>query len=509
MKNGYFQLVCGATETALKIFDPEVGGKPVNIKEVMEYLTRHSIDFDAARLNKEIQAFNLSSAGEYQIKLNENPSMEVRESYVLHIREDKLMASARFYPPSLKGEKMTFEEFLGDLSQKNIRFGIQTEGLKKFFAKPFYCREFLVAKGEEPRQGEDARIEYYFETDLRAKPTLKEDGSVDFFNLNTVNHCGKGEVLARLIPGDPGDPGKTIFNELVKPREIKRLTLKYGRNIILSEDHLVLTSEVDGHVTLVDDKVFVSNVLEVENVDNSTGNIDYDGSVKINGNVCTNFSVKAKGNIEVSGVVEGAYLEAGENIIIARGMNGMSRGVLKATGNVISKFIENSKVSAGGDVSTDSILHSEVLAGTDITVDGRRGFITGGRVCAANCVKVKNLGSSMGADTVVEVGAPPEMKQRIAELQKQITENKKQIEVNHPVLVATAQKLAKGVQFKPEQMKYFQEMLQNEKQLKQEQAEMIKEMDEIQTILDRGSLQRRQDLYCRCFHGSKKQCKIL
>ena len=75
----------------------------------------------------------------------------------------------------------------------------------------------------------------------------------------------------------------------------------------------------------MEDSVFVSDVLIVENVDNSTGNIEYEGNVQVNGNVCTNFRVKAQGNVEVNGVVEGAYIEAGENIIIARGMNGMGK----------------------------------------------------------------------------------------------------------------------------------------------------------------------------------------
>ena len=40
---------------------------------------------------------------------------------------------------------------------------------------------------------------------------------------------------------------------------------------------------MDGHVSLVEGKVFVSDVLTVENVDSSTGNIEYDGNVQVNG----------------------------------------------------------------------------------------------------------------------------------------------------------------------------------------------------------------------------------
>lgn len=86
-------------------------------------------------------------------------------------------------------------------------------------------------------------------------------------------------------------------------------------------------------------------------------------------------------------------------------MNGMGRGVLATKGNVVAKYLENATVSAKGYVSTESILHSRVMAGTEINVTGRKGFITGGRVSAANVIRVKTLGSPMGADTIVEVGA--------------------------------------------------------------------------------------------------------
>ena len=63
----------------------------------------------------------------------------------------------------------------------------------------------------------------------------------------------------------------------------------------VSEDKLKLISKVDGHVTLENDKVFVSNVLELVDVDASTGDINYSGSVMIKGNVLAGFSVKAAG----------------------------------------------------------------------------------------------------------------------------------------------------------------------------------------------------------------------
>ncbi len=484
MKNSYFQITGGGDGAWLKVFAPVDGGKPVNVRELAEYLTRNGISFDAAALKKGLAGVMPEGGGETEIFLNRNMPEAVKESYTLVVSPDRMTATARFYPPSTNGARLTAEEFISDLQQEGIKYGINKEGLKKFFRRPLYCTDILVAKGQPPRHGEDARIEYYFETDLSVKPTLKEDGSVDFFNLNTVNCCKAGDVLARLFPGDAGEAGINLACEKIPPRSIKQLVLKHERNAHLSEDKLEIISDVDGHVTLVEDRVFVSNVLEVENVDNSTGNIDYNGNVKVNGNVCTNFSVKAQGDIEVRGVVEGAYLEATGNIIIARGMNGMEKGTLKAEGNVIAKYLENATVNAKGYVSTESILHSEVMAGTEVLVNGRRGFITGGKVSAMHLIQVKTLGSSMGAATVVEVGADPNMKQRLQQLLKQSEENKKAIDATQPVLIAMAQKLSQKNNMKPELVRNFQDMLKKQKENQRLQEEMKKEIDYLEKLLE-------------------------
>lgn len=483
MKNGYFQVVHSDGGTSLKLVPPVSGGEAISVNEVMEYLTMQNVMYDVPSLSKAVVEANTVGAQPVTVLLNKDDCPPIQETCKLIVSPDRMKAIARFYAASDRGKSMSPSEVKKDLAYKNISYGIKGDSIDAFFANPEYCKDVVVAEGLPPRHGEDARIEYYFQTDLHARPTLNEDGSVDFFNLNTINHCHAGDVLARLFPEDIGEFGCTIYNEKVKPRDVRRTTLKYGHNIHLSEDRKVLTAEVDGHVTLVEDKVFVSNILTVENVDNSTGNIEYEGSVQINGNVCTNFSVHAKGNIEVKGVVEGAHLEADGDITIARGINGMGRGTLKAGGNIIVKFMENTKASAGGYVSAESMLHSEVMAGTEILVTGRKGFITGGRVCASSLIEVKTLGSPMGADTIVEVGANPGIKMRIQELQKSIAECTKEIKTIQPVLTATSQKLAQGAKLHPDQIKYVQSLAIANKQKTEQLKAYMEEMDALQDTL--------------------------
>lgn len=476
MKNGYFQLICKKGEIDLRLVPAQDGGAAIDVSEVMGYLQQKNILYDLSALNNAIQNLEETTV----IKLADGEGYKERECCKVDVAPDKMQAVARFYAPCEGGELMTKEEFLKDLSHMNIVSGIDEEAIDAFFTDRQYCTDFVVAKGTEPRHGTDAQIEYFFNVDLKIKPTMKDDGSVDFFHLNTINHCNKGDLLARLIPEDLGDPGINIYGEKIKPRDVRRAYLKFGKNISLGEDGLEIYSDVNGHVTLVEGKVFVSDVFEVENVDNSTGNIEYEGSVQINGNLFENFTVKAKGNVEIRGVVEGAYIEAGRDIIIARGMNGMGKGTLKAGGNIVSKFLENVKsVVADGYVTTESILHSTVMAKTEVTVSGKRGFITGGRVCAGNMITVKTLGSSMGADTIVEVGSNPSVKIRAQELQKSIMEINKVLRSIQPIIDAGNQKIAKGVKLEPEQLKYILSLM---KLRENKNAQMKKESEELNKI---------------------------
>ncbi len=475
--NGYFRLVNGEKMSAIRMIPPTEGGKPVDINDVVEYLTMKEYACDLPALKRAVET---AEKEETEVLLGTVTRYPERECYKLTITPDKMQAHAKFYASSVGGENMTPQELVQDLLMRGIKTGIKKDEILKFFSKRQYCENILVAEGRPPVQGKDAYIEYKFNTDKKAKPTLKEDGSVDFFNLNILNHCNKGDELAILHPEVPGEPGSNIVGDKIMPAEVKKVSFDYGHNIEMSEDGRKLISLVDGHVELVDGAVFVSDELVVENVDNSTGNIDYEGNVQINGNVFTNFKVKAKGDIMVKGVVEGAHLEAGGNIIITRGMNGIGKGVLRAEGNIVAKFLENVTAEAKGYVASESILHSRISAGGEVNVDGKRGFITGGRVCATGSIDVKTLGSEMGADTVIEVGADPAVKERIKQLQQQIAEDMKTLQMVQPILVSTKQKLAQGVRLNDEQIKYVQTLVLANEQKTKSLEESNKELQELQ-----------------------------
>ncbi len=476
--NGYFRLIPMEMGIGLQLFPPKDGGEEIRITEVVDYLEGYNLVYDLSVLKEKIAS---KQEDTYFIEAGKN--RVIMESYKLVVSEDKMSAQIRFYPPMENGRLLTLEELVKDLRGKKIIYGIQVQNMQEFFENRQYCTDYEVARGKDVVQGTDAYIEYMFNTDMHARPTIREDGSVDFFQLNMISPCQKGQVLAKIIPEVKGQHGRNILGEYIEARAVKPIAFRYGRNIEVSEDKLSLIAQVDGHVSLVEGKVFVSDVYEVENVDTSTGNIHYEGSVKVNGNVVSNFTVQAQGNVIVNGVVEGATIIAGGNIIIARGMNGMTKGKLVAGGNIISKFLENATAEAEGYVETESILHSKVSAGTYVEVNGKRGFITGGYVTATERLTVKTLGSDMGATTVVEVGANVKIREENQELLKNIEETQKILSSTRSIISTYAEKKAKGVQMNAEQLEYLKSVLLLDTGKKRELEECKEKLAKVQEKL--------------------------
>lgn len=478
--NAYYQIINDDFGTKLKFFPATDGGKAtVDVQLLMDYLNFHKIPFQA----KDLSVATAAIKEETTITLNTHRSLPVPEDFRIEILDGNMKAVCQFLPPSNDGNRLKKSDILEEIANKKVIFGVDESVIDAYVENPRYLENIVVAIGQEPRHGTDARIEYFFNTDLKARPTLNEDGSVDFFNLNIINHCEAGELLARLYPEDRGDDGSDVLGNRIKPRSVKHDILRFGKNILLSEDKLELYAIESGHVSLVEGRVFVSNLMEVENVDTSTGNIEYDGNVQVNGNVCSNFKITATGNVEVRGVVEGAIIEAGGNITIAKGMNGMSKGVLRSKGNVIAKFLENATVETNGYVEAGSIMHSNVMAGTEVHVNGRKGFISGGHVAATSLIDVKTLGSEMGTDTVVEVGVSPVVRKRHKELNEQIVADMKIIERAVPILEAARDKYQAGKELSDAQIENVRELAEVIKSKRVTLAQAQEELFDLDQLL--------------------------
>lgn len=472
-RNGYFQIVIEGDNTFLHLVPAEDGGEKISIHELSDYLERKDFYFDILELDDCI-----NSESDMMYLLEDKRSILESEMLKLDIAPDGMTVKGRFYPPFKGGPMMTKAEILGDLSYNDVVYGINEAEIDRFLVDREYCKDYILAQGKPFIESKDGKLEYMFKTDLSGRPTLNSDGSVDFFHLDNMCPCEPGEVLAVITPPDPGENGVNVWGDELLPHVPYTPVFRYGKNISVSPDGLRLIAESKGHVILDGDKVIVSNVLTVNNVDTSTGDLFFEGDIEVSGNVQSGFQVSATGNVTVRGVVEGAKVKAGGNIVIHRGVTGMQKGVLEAGGNVIVKYIENATVYAGGYVETDCILHSLVSSGDHVVVQGKKGFIAGGNVRALNYVEVKTLGSDVEVATTVEVGVDPQKRQKYNEMLVENKEARKKLDRLEPVVKAVGERVGRGEKLAPEviaQLKDFSSMVSRYKdRIKRNNIDLLK-----------------------------------
>lgn len=407
--DGFFEVSFEAQGVFLTVYPPVKKGNRVSIDEVIKKLT-----------HKKVKGFNRNSvevavqkADKMPVKVAEPQSEEkVNAAAVVTIAPDKMKAFVTILPPE-GGSLLTVQDLAQALNDNKVIFGIDKSVFESIVKYPVYNETICIAEGVAPINGQNGKVDYFFEINKELKPTILEDGRVDFRELNLIDSVEKGQKLCMLVEPVPGMPGKTVTGIEVSAASGKPASLPRGRNVEISEDGLCLISSIAGQVIFIDDKVNVFASYEVKaDVDNSTGNISFVGNVVIRGNVLSGFVVEAGGNIEVWGVVEGAVLKASGDIILRRGMQGMGKGSLVSGGDIIARYIEHSNIEAKNSITSEAIMHSNVKCGNKLILGGKKGLLVGGITKVGKEIDAKVIGSHMATPTEIEVGIDPTLRER-------------------------------------------------------------------------------------------------
>lgn len=493
-KNGYFRLIIEDGNVWLEGYAPKEDGKEFDTDDVIKYLDSISFSgYDLQSLDTYIKGQDFTQ----RYLLSSQEILPESEKCIVTILPNGERAFARFYPPSTGGKELTEKDIVSELQHAGIKHGIKKKAIQHFLAHREYCRDYIMAEATPPVQGRSASVEYFFDLNTTAKPKLNEDGSVDFHQLGNIKTVNVGDKLATLTPADRGRAGISVIGKPLPPVKVNNRYLKYGRNIRISADRCNIYSKVSGHVTLVDDMVMVSDVYEVPaNVDSSTGDIDYKGTVQVTGNVNTGYTIKAEGDIIVNGVVEGATLISGGNIVLKRGMSGMERGSLKAVGNITAKYLESCKVECGGGLKADAVLHSDVTCKEKVEVLGRKGLINGGSVTTYADIHATALGSTMGSATRIEVLSDREQLKRLNEVKEKIEEIEASLAKIDKLASAVRKQMLSQQELLPEQLDYIKKATVSKPLLVKELKSMRHEREAILAMVEknRNSCIRVEDI---------------
>lgn len=349
---------------------------------------------------------------------------------LIELSSDEMEAYAYAFPPLDDGTPLTLGQIYAAIEKAGINYGLDDEAIRSLIGMR-YPQLRVIARGKAAREGRDATIEYCVPISRPfLTPKELENGRVDFYNLNLVYNVNKGEVLARKTPSLPGERGMTVTGKTIRPHPGKDVPLLPGKNTEVIEEGCTLVAQAPGHAVLEGGRIHVLPVYVVGgDVDFSTGNINFIGSVRINGSVKMGFHVQAEGDVEVRQAVEGGIVKAGGNVFVKEGIRGIGKGRISAGGSVYARYLENAYVEASQDVIIgESVIQSTISAGGKVIVRGESGQLVGGFCCAGREIEAKSVGSQLEVATQLQVGIKPDLMAEIKAIIQKEAEVKAQLE---------------------------------------------------------------------------------
>ncbi len=347
----------------------------------------------------------------------------------LEVQVNKATTKARLLlrpPVEGKPETCTLEILRRVLNDCHITFGLDEAALKSFFETGseslLYNTPVVIAQGIPAIEGTDGYVRELLDRTNKPRFDQRPDGSIDFKNMHIVNNVSKGTVICEIINPVQGTIGTSVYNKPLRPRIAKSPAIPRGENVdlVTIDEHMSqLVAAIDGNLVYKDKRFCVEHTFRVNgNVNNSVGNINFTGNVIVSGDVCEGYSIRTNGDVTVYGIVEGASIYAGGNIILQKGINGMSKGILEAQKNITAKFIENCTVRAGGDIKSESVINSTVEADGGLTLTGR-GTLVGGSITVFGSVEAKIVGSRSYTPINIVLGVTPNMLRERLQIRQQ------------------------------------------------------------------------------------------
>lgn len=334
-----------------------------------------------------------------------------------------------------KDKKLSKNEIYAMLEDNDIEYGFIDENIELLAEKGSEAGEVLIAKGEQLQKGCDGSYDMKWRKYEPPTPYERTDGTMDFATVDFVDMVKTGQPVAIYTPAVKGVDGRTVTGMVIEEKSGKDLPKLTGKFLAVRPDGVTYVAKKDGYIIFDENKyrIDIQDVLVINgNINRLYGNVFYDGTVRVNGNVGEGAIISAKGDVIVTGYVQSSYISAGNKVVAIGGINANDSGYICAQGGVYAEYIESSNIFAGEEVQANYILNSNVTAGTEITVKGSKGVVCGGTLSAGYKVSVQTIGNRSFVKTIVVVGKNTSMSERItaaksfkAEIERDINTLKK------------------------------------------------------------------------------------
>ena len=373
-----------------------------------------------------------------------------RHDATIHIRiaEDDMLAEISVHKAQ-GGKAVTVGDLAQALAEAGVVFGIDDAALLQV-AERNDCTSVPIARGGLPETGRDAVFKELVVHAANRAPKVNESGLIDYRERGSIDVVTPGMPLMRRYPPTPGMDGRTLRGRVLpaRPGHDAPFATSLAGTQMSKDDPNLLEASVTGQPVLVSHGVIVEQVLQVAEVNMATGNIHFDGSVQVKGDVVQGMKVEASGDIVVAGMVDGGFLQAGGDIHVAGGV--IAHATLIAGCAVSARFAQDVNIRAGTILSLENMaLECELESLNQIVIGAQshgRGRLVGGCTTAMMQLSVPILGSSKAGLTRVVMGVNAELTAQYAALERRLEQEKANEEALEKLIKqVTAAKDPKGM----------------------------------------------------------------
>lgn len=415
-----------------------------------------------------------------------------KTTILLRSSQDYMVEWMFLFPPE-NGQDVQPEEIAVALDESRVKFGVDWDLAQRVVNERLYFKMLPIAKGQAPVNGTDGVLIECYSRESTLDLKERQDGTVDYRSSGSLQLIHPGDVICRLEPPGASIDGVNVRGAKVPAKPGRPAQFPRIKNTVISPEGDELRSTVSGHIYFDNDRFVVENLLVIDgDVNGTVGNLNYDGDIRIQGDICEGFSVKATQNITVAGMISNAQVIAGGDILVGGGVNGNGTGYLEAKGKIRSKFLENCRAVSGGDIMAESIIWSDLFCKGKITVTSGRGVIIGGTVVALESITAKVIGNFSRRPIDITLGCPPEILEKRDQLEAELTVLQKELSA----LIKDLEFL-KGKSGDPRRDKQYNELRLKKPLLQMQERRLTAQLNEAYETISaaKGGTMRCETLY--------------
>ncbi len=288
--------------------------------------------------------------------------------------------------------------------------------LDAFLAQPARDLHRAILRGREPRHGVHGRLELDGAVlDSEPAPGVACAGQVDHHARKHYAVVFAGQAIARIIPPVEGEDGEDVTGKSLAARPALPFQPAPDDSIRVEEDGRIVAL-IAGVVRRTSGGVRVVPQLDVPgDVDFSTGNIDFPGSVSVQKGVRDQFHVTVGEDLHVAGLIEACAVLVGRDAHLARGMASRDQGSLTVGHDLHAKYLGDTRVSVGRDAHvTSEITNCRVRVGRRLVAP--EATVVRGELRLVGGGDVGQVGSEAGVHTDLIVGHLEDLEHKAREL---------------------------------------------------------------------------------------------